>query len=474
MKRKLIFLILFFFILPSTVFSITAEVKNISNRKYYDTLLENIEKAEKSIHVCVYYIAYYGKKGPVKDLMDALVNAKERGVDVLVILDQGNTSSRYTTHLKNERAFAYLLHHGIEVYYDDLKTTTHSKVIVIDKETVILGSTNWSQKSFNKSNEASLLATSQELAESYIKTINDILRTRPLMIKEGFSIPQSFFSKDIGGKLINKKSHRGLDLYLYVCKKAYHQEKTTITLNKEEIMQYIMYSLPPKSQSRFLYKTKEVTLKSLKKYKIIKNFQVDYKNDTVIMEIPSLEEATGVYLSDNFFKYGWHTRLSSKAKYAYLILLNETRNGALGRMVSFKSRDFFKKKYNIGRKTLTYAFLELQKFNLIERTVNFNTDSPKANDYFFNDIYSMEDFEVKLMELAHLTDEDIFKTAHETAAKLNEPYDIDVIKNFIDAIKKYGIAQFKKKAKHILKKSKLSPYRNPAFLLTMLRENMNN
>ena len=161
MKIKCLIFVLFLLFIPLKVHCTPAEVEDISNRKYAPKVLEEINKAESTIFVTLYYIGYYGYEGVVKELMDGLVSASRRGVKVTVILDEGKRVNQYTQYLKNERAFAYLLHHGIDVFYDDLKTTTHSKMIVIDNEIIILGSTNWSAESLMKSREASILIRSK-------------------------------------------------------------------------------------------------------------------------------------------------------------------------------------------------------------------------------------------------------------------------------------------------------------------------
>ena len=65
----------------------------------------------------------------------ALVAAKRRGVDVVVILDSSQRSEKYTsaTFLHNER---------VPVFIDDAHAIAHNKVIRIDADTVITGSFN--------------------------------------------------------------------------------------------------------------------------------------------------------------------------------------------------------------------------------------------------------------------------------------------------------------------------------------------
>ena len=471
--KKTFFLILSILVLiPPNLFAIQAEIKDISGRKYAPAVIKELNEAKSSIYVCLYFIGYYGREGVVKEMLDALVQAHKRGVKVVVLLDQGNRTNKYTQYLKNERAFAYLLGHGVAVYYDDEKTVTHSKIVVIDGKTVILGSTNWSPESLEKSRETSVLLRSKDLAEMYLNKIKEIPKEQPKVITEGFSISEHFFAQKVAAVLIRKKFRTGFDLYLYYSKKMEDTDDSTVAFTKEELLEYVMYHMKKRYRGWVLGTTKEHVLKSLKKYRIIDSYQVDYKKGEMTVNIPDSEGESVVKLSDKYYEYGWHKRLSTKAKFSYLVLLRETKGGALGRMLSFKSVDALAERYGTGRKIFIYGFKELQKYNLIERFVNFNINNPKTNDYVFNDFYSIQIFEKKLSELQTKTDAKVFKICYKTAEKLNEPYDIKVIRSFIDACNTYGLEKFQKTAGHILSKSKLSPYRNPEFLLTMLKKGM--
>jgi len=69
-------------------------------------------------------------------IIEAIARAKERGVDVNVILDRVNEQNRYT-------GATYLLNHGIDPLIDDRVAIAHNKIIVIDDRNVITGSFNF-------------------------------------------------------------------------------------------------------------------------------------------------------------------------------------------------------------------------------------------------------------------------------------------------------------------------------------------
>ncbi len=76
----------------------------------------------------------YGLTHPL--IIQALADDKARGVEVRIILDRINEGPRYT-------AATYFSNHGIEPLIDDQAAIAHNKVLIIDQETVITGSMNF-------------------------------------------------------------------------------------------------------------------------------------------------------------------------------------------------------------------------------------------------------------------------------------------------------------------------------------------
>jgi len=66
----------------------------------------------------------------------ALVDAHERGVPVVVVLDKSNETEKYS-------AATFLVHAGIQTLIDDQHAIAHNKVMVIDSATILTGSFNF-------------------------------------------------------------------------------------------------------------------------------------------------------------------------------------------------------------------------------------------------------------------------------------------------------------------------------------------
>ena len=94
-------------------------------------------------------------------IMQALAQAKRRGVDVRVLLDKTNEQERYS-------AATFLINQGIAVLIDDKVAIAHNKVMVIDDAHVITGSFNFT-KAAQERNAENVLVIRQypELAQHY-------------------------------------------------------------------------------------------------------------------------------------------------------------------------------------------------------------------------------------------------------------------------------------------------------------------
>ncbi|MDA8088713.1 MAG: phospholipase D family protein [Nitrospiraceae bacterium] len=96
-----------------------------------------------------------------KPIAKALVDAKKRGLRVEIILDKSNNSARYS-------AADFTAHMGIPTYIDYAHAIAHNKVMIIDRETVITGSFNFTKAAEYRNAENLLILKNGELARIYI------------------------------------------------------------------------------------------------------------------------------------------------------------------------------------------------------------------------------------------------------------------------------------------------------------------
>jgi len=91
MRKKLIIAIMAFawLAIPGKAFSFTADVQDISGTKYFPAVKEAIAQARKTISVVMFTVeSSASKQSKPGELVGLLIEARKRGVDVRVVLDQ--------------------------------------------------------------------------------------------------------------------------------------------------------------------------------------------------------------------------------------------------------------------------------------------------------------------------------------------------------------------------------------------------
>ncbi len=137
-----------------------AEILPLSNRGYFPAVHRALQEADKSIHIATFELKYYEEYPDSLEntIIKDIIEAKKRGVEVKIIVDE---------YSKSNNAFDLLREEGVDIIYDSKSVTTHAKLVIIDGELVILGSTNFSYYGLEKNNEANVLIESSKIAEYY-------------------------------------------------------------------------------------------------------------------------------------------------------------------------------------------------------------------------------------------------------------------------------------------------------------------
>jgi phosphatidylserine/phosphatidylglycerophosphate/cardiolipin synthase-like enzyme len=142
-----------------------SEIVPVSDRGYFPAVHEALKNAKTSIHIAAFELKYYDKYSSSlqNQIIDDLIAAKKRGVDVRIVLDE------YADSDPNTNGYEYVKKNGVGIKYDSNKTTTHAKLIVIDGHVVILGSTNLSFYALEENNEVDVVLYSEKTAAYFEK-----------------------------------------------------------------------------------------------------------------------------------------------------------------------------------------------------------------------------------------------------------------------------------------------------------------
>ena len=112
-----------------------------------------IKEAKKYIYIPTFVITD-------KRVVEELINAKNRGVDIKVILDALSASNQHSRHKELRSA-------GIQLKAENWAGKMHSKSIIIDDKYLIIGSMNFSNSGENRNDENMIILNNPQATEFY-------------------------------------------------------------------------------------------------------------------------------------------------------------------------------------------------------------------------------------------------------------------------------------------------------------------
>ena len=118
-----------------------------------NALLPLIQKSKEYIYVPAFIITE-------KQIVQELINAHNRGVDVKIITDALNASNKYSRHKDLRQA-------GIPVKTENYAGKMHSKSMIIDGKYLVLGSMNFSKNGTSRNDENIVVINNPDAAAFY-------------------------------------------------------------------------------------------------------------------------------------------------------------------------------------------------------------------------------------------------------------------------------------------------------------------
>jgi phosphatidylserine/phosphatidylglycerophosphate/cardiolipin synthase-like enzyme len=120
-----------------------------------DEIVSLIETAKSTVFLQAYTFTS-------SQITNALLRAKKRGVRVEVILDKSARIAKYSSG-------DILANKGIPVFIDSVHTTAEDKVILIDEETVVTGSLNFTKPALEGSAGNLLILRHKFIVKKYLE-----------------------------------------------------------------------------------------------------------------------------------------------------------------------------------------------------------------------------------------------------------------------------------------------------------------
>ncbi|MBL7685936.1 MAG: phospholipase D family protein [Deltaproteobacteria bacterium] len=120
-----------------------------------DLITETLRKAKQSIHIQAFSFTS-------RPIAQALIEKMREGIEVKIIFDSEILE-------KPSDAFENVKKSGISIQIDRQHQIAHNKVMIVDQETVITGSFNFTRAAQEKNAENVLVLRDLEMAQDYLK-----------------------------------------------------------------------------------------------------------------------------------------------------------------------------------------------------------------------------------------------------------------------------------------------------------------
>ena len=146
----------------SAAYAADLKIGNASTQVYFSpedectaAIVNEIHKSKSKIFLQAYSFSS-------DDIAEALIKAHKRGVPVEIILDKSNRSAKYSAVNSVAKA-------GIKTHIDAVHSIANNKVMIIDRETLLTGSFNFTKAAEERNAENLLIIKDANLATIYLK-----------------------------------------------------------------------------------------------------------------------------------------------------------------------------------------------------------------------------------------------------------------------------------------------------------------
>ncbi len=478
MLNRIISLCLGVFLLSTNAFALQVEAENLSSQKYFGSTLKEIDASKSSIVMVMYFVSIIPNQpdSQPNQLVNALIRAKDRGVSVKVILDQNinfeaESSEDAVTSNKNRQAYELLKKNNVPVFFDTSDIYTHSKTIIIDSETVILGSTNWSKAALTRNNETSVLIRSKEFA---LDLLNDLSKIQiqeniPAILTPSVSISKDIISnKKMLSEMASQSDERAFDTYLYLLKEYDGNKEGKISIKYDNLAKSLgMNRMTVEDYRRQITKTLE---KLDEKYKLI-TFQKPDRNQNAEVKLKPEASSQKLDIPTTFWRYDWNKTLPFSAKVMYLINLSYTESSPQNRFSI--SREKLSKIHGISESFISEGNQALRKLNLLDIQYSdlegLKFDERKPNTYTLQELYNPEDLKKELSILEQKHGQQKLDRAVKTASLVFEENNLKTIQTLIDLENQYGQEIVQEAANKISEKNPDNPKRSAGYLINTIK-----
>ncbi|MBL0059062.1 MAG: hypothetical protein IPP35_08125 [Elusimicrobia bacterium] len=470
MRRRWFPGLFLFCLLRPLAFAYRGEVENIPPRSYFETVRRELEGARTSITVVLYLFSLQPNESRSQGfkLAESLKKAKDRGVAVDVVLDQNFDfvgEEGASVAAKNLAAYTYLRKNGIPVHFDDAATYTHAKAVIVDGETVIAGSSNWSRAAFEVNEETNVLIRSKETARDMLKTLRAIRREEPADPGPTVPVPAEFLlNPELFGRMVSQPDERAFDTYLFLLRQA----SDSIRLDYQKAADHLgIESMGREAYRRQINKTLEKLQDRYGLISVSKRFNAEA--EITLSPLPAQEV---MRVPAAYWDLGWNRRLSFAGKAFYLVHQRESSHSPLEPRWSM-SLQSLASRYGASPWFISQGVTDLRRNNLLEveyDEAGLNGPGDRApNIYTLNPLYDPKELDRSLADLRNRYGAAKVERAQKAASLVYEDCYFLGIQRLVELEDRYGPERIQRAMEMVGAKSPDNPKRTMGYLIATIR-----
>ncbi len=153
------------------------QARLLLDRDYFYALIDEINNARSEIVLCAYlFKTIKNADGYPERVMKSLSSAVKRGVRVLALMELSQNSGDLIQ--TNSETAERLKRAGITVCPDPRDLVTHTKLVVIDRRYLFIGSHNLTQSALKYNHEVSVWIDSPFMAEEALHYVDSVCREK--------------------------------------------------------------------------------------------------------------------------------------------------------------------------------------------------------------------------------------------------------------------------------------------------------
>lgn len=451
-----------------------APAEFVPGDRYFDTLTGLVDRSTASVVAYVYLYSLtslHAESLPVR-LADALGAAAARRVRVEVIFNSLSVLGGEEVDSLNDRnraAAERLAQKGVRVSFEDAPALLHAKAVLVDGTAALLGSSNWSAKSWTENIETNLLLRDPAVLRPLAAYLGQIPRT-PFVpdAADAVRLPASLLMSPTGlGLMSRRRAESAFDLYLWLLKESQSPGAVgPVRVPLETLADLLGKPHLPLQQKRFFVSRALRELQN--RYGLV---AVDFQKDSDAL-VTLLPLGTDTFsLSRDYWSFGWDRRLAFPGK-LMLVLGRYHSERSPERPRWRRSKVTLERDHGVSESTLDRGTIELKRADLLE--VHPSPLSPAGgprppNEYTPNPFYDPAVRAAARQALVALHGPDKVSRAARIAAAFYEDADIGAVEALIALENAHGPERIARAVSRVGAKAPDNPKRTIGYLIAVVR-----